>query len=536
MSLNQIFPSKIPETTRTIASPLLRADSVHKWLGEQVHEILDEEALSQMYHPTGRGGINPVLLSIVLILQFLEDIPDRQAAQMAVMRLDWKYALRQELEWTGFDYSSICNFRKRLYAHGQEFLIFEMMLTALREQGYVKHQKQRTDATHVLGAVEKLSRLELVWETLRVALSAIISTDAPWVLVHIPASFVETHTRRRGDYRMGKDQVAQAFQQAGQDGFWLIEQVAQQGTPDLQNLEEMAGLQRVLHEQFKPPTDGIPPAPLDDRTASGDVIATPHDTDVRYARKGKNTTWEGYKVQVTETIDDDLALITDIRVCPAQEHDSQALNTIQDTLQARHIPPDAQYVDKAYVNGTTLQTSADRQIDLRGELPTPRSSKPPGFRLADFKIDLTNQVAICPQGNPSISFNPSTQADVLFHVRFGKQCQTCPVHTLCTTEKRGRSLEISLYHDLRQARYQAMQDPAFALEMNQRARIESCISELKRAHGLRQARYRGMQKMRLQAAFTATAANLKRLVRALAYGFKLPNSLFAYQQYKWWSA
>jgi transposase len=533
MSLKQSFPERIPESTRRIAEALLGDDSVHKWLGEHVPEILDEGELRQMYHTTGRGGINPVVLSIVVILQFLEDIPDRQAAQMAVMRLDWKYALRQELDWTGFDYSSICNFRKRLYAHGQEFLVFEMVLNALRERGYVKYQKQRTDATHVLGAVENLSRLELVWETMRLAVGALLSTDAPWGLAHLPASFVETHTKRRGDYRLGKDQVSQAFQQVGQEGFWLLDQVAQQGTPDLQNLDEIAVLHRVLHEQFKPPTDGSPPVPLDDRTASGDVIATPHDPDVRYARKGQSTTWEGYKVQVTETVDAELALITDIRVRPAQEHDSQALHDIQATLHVRQVPPAQQYVDKAYVNGATLHRSTTHHIDLRGELAAPPPKKGKGFQLSDFKLLIPARIAICPAGRFATSFQPSTQDDVAFHVRFGKPCQTCPLQRHCTTEKRGRSLEIRPFYDLRRARYREMQNPAFKLEMHQRVRIESCISELKRVHGLRRARYRGSQKMNLQAAFTATAANLKRLARALASGSELGNYLLPNQYLKW---
>ena len=50
--------------------------------------------------------------------------PDRQAAQMAVVRLDCKYALRQELSWAGFHYSDLCNFRKRLLGHHKENEVF----------------------------------------------------------------------------------------------------------------------------------------------------------------------------------------------------------------------------------------------------------------------------------------------------------------------------------------------------------------------------------------------------------------------------
>ena len=124
MSLKQSFPKETPAATREVVEAILPAESVCRLLGDKAEGIVAEAPLAAMYHQTGRGGINPVLLRFVLVLQFLENLPDREAAEMARMRMDWKYTLRQELNWTGFDYSSLCNFRKRLYAHGQEYLMF----------------------------------------------------------------------------------------------------------------------------------------------------------------------------------------------------------------------------------------------------------------------------------------------------------------------------------------------------------------------------------------------------------------------------
>ncbi|MCY4539538.1 MAG: transposase, partial [Chloroflexi bacterium] len=105
-----------------------------------------------------------------------------------------------------------------------------------------------------------------------------------------------------------------------------------------------------------------------------------------------------------------------------------------------------------------------------------------------------------------------------FHVRFGKQCQNCYFKRLCTSEKRGRSLEISPYHQQLTQRRREQAGGAFVQEMHARARIESTICELARKHGLRQSRYRGQHKVQLQAVFTAAAVNLKRLARHLAEG------------------
>lgn len=515
MSIQERFPKAIPTETERIVSGILPGGSVCRLLGERGEQLVNEEALLALYHREGRGGINPVILSFVSILQFLEDIPDRQAAEMAVLRMDWKYALRQELSWEGFHYADLCNFRKRLREGGQAYLIFEQLLEYLRKAGYLKSKRQRTDATHVLAHIEHLSRLELVWETIRVALSGLVSADAPWVLQWIPASFSSSHSQRRSDYRLSKAQQEQEMQNAGQEGYWLLAQVTQHGSSSLKALPEVALLERVLAEQFDPPGSG--PVTMKARiagSACGDVIVSPHDPEARYSRKNASTEWEGYKAQVTESIDGPVPFITDIAPHSAIEADNQALTTIQQRLESRHQRSEQQYVDRAYCNGATIQLSQQQQIDLRGYV-SESGNKPPGFRLEDFQIDLDRRIARCPQGHLATVFAPSQQADVAFHVRFGRQCQDCPVRLQCTQERRGRSLEISPYHAQLSQRRQLQRDPDYQQDLHARARIESTLSELTRRHGLRRCRYRGKCRITLQMVLAAVALNLKRLARYL---------------------
>lgn len=427
-----------------------------------------------------------------------------------------KYALRQELNWPGFDYSSLCNFRKRLYAHGQEYLMFEQVLAYLLKSGYLKSKRQRTDATHVLAAVERLSRLELVWETLRLALGALINADAKWVCQILPVSFVNFYSQKRSDFRLSQAQVKQALPDAGQDGFWLLSQIAQHGQAAWQDLPEIITLSPVLSQQFdQGDEDGgsglKAKANID---ARGDVITSRHEPSVRYSRKGKETAWRGCKAQVTETVDGAFPVITDIGIHSANEADGKALEEIQQRLAQRGLSPEKQYVDQACCNGKTLQDGEQKGLDLRGFIGS-NSRKPVGFRLQDFDVDAQQQQARCPAGKTATVFNPSSQPDVAWNVRFGKQCQQCPYNSLCTTEKRGRSLEISRYHQQLTKRRREQASADFVKEMHARARIESTIGELTRRHGLRQNRYRGQEKATLQAAFTATAVNLKRLARHL---------------------
>lgn len=293
MSLKEQFPSEIPKETKQLVDPLLSQDSVYRLLGQQVTAILSDADFVEMYGEEGRPAINPVLLSLVLVFQFLEKLPDRQASEMAVMRLDWKYALRQSLDWQGFHYSDLCNFRKRLLAEGQERLVFERVIAYLREQGHLKSGgKQRTDSSRMIANVMRLSRLELIWETLRLALSALISEDVPWTLRHIPSQFMEDHTRRRSDFRLSKDEVKVQLVKAGQERYWLLERLQLYGTETLQNLAEIEQLKRVLDEQYDCDERGqVTKRPPKD--CSGDVLTTPHDPDVRYGHKGGED-WVGY--------------------------------------------------------------------------------------------------------------------------------------------------------------------------------------------------------------------------------------------------
>jgi transposase len=392
MSHKTRFPAEIPAATRALVEPLLAEDSVYRLIGQEVEQMVGDAEFEDMYAEDGRPAVNAVVLALITIFQFLEKQPDRSAASMAVMRLDWKYALRQDVSWSGFHYADLCNFRKRLLAHGREGVVFERILAYLRERGYVKARgKQRTDSTHIVGLVMELSRLEVVWETIRMALNALINTNAPWVLKWLPASFVELYSVRRSDYRLKDAEVAPALHKAGEEGQWLVTQVLTTDRQALQTLPELALLRRVLEEHYTLNEEGQPQTRPPGQV-TGDVISSPHETEARYGNKG-NREWIGYKLHVTETLDEDLAarFITDMTVTPAFMQDNTPILDIQQHLNERQVPPARQYVDQGYMSGANLAACLEQSIDLRGFVREGNVTKPEGFRLPDFSIDVTNR-------------------------------------------------------------------------------------------------------------------------------------------------
>ena len=63
----------------------------------------------------GRPGVEPTLLLGVLLFQFLERVPDRQAADLVKYHLGWKLALNLGLAQGAFHATSLVYFRQRLH-------------------------------------------------------------------------------------------------------------------------------------------------------------------------------------------------------------------------------------------------------------------------------------------------------------------------------------------------------------------------------------------------------------------------------------
>ena len=84
--------------------------------------------------------------------------------------------------------------------------------------------RQRTDSTHVLGALRLLSKWERTAETLRAALNALASADAEWLTKHADPEWVERYGSRIEDQRLpkGKEASEEYLRTVGADGIRLL--------------------------------------------------------------------------------------------------------------------------------------------------------------------------------------------------------------------------------------------------------------------------------------------------------------------------
>jgi transposase len=118
---------------------------------------------TDLFPNRGQPAIQPWKLALITILQFGENLSDRQAVNVVRTRIDWKYLLGVQLDDAGFDFSILSEFRKKLLSCGAEERLFSKILEYCKREGLIKERgAQRTDSTGVIAFVRSLARIELV--------------------------------------------------------------------------------------------------------------------------------------------------------------------------------------------------------------------------------------------------------------------------------------------------------------------------------------------------------------------------------------
>lgn len=104
-------------------------------LRDELGTVYNDQDFTDLFSSYGQSGVSPWRLALICVMQFMEDLPDRQAAEAVRSRIDWKYALSLELGDPGFDFSVLCEFRTRLIAGNAEQKLLDRLLDACKERG-----------------------------------------------------------------------------------------------------------------------------------------------------------------------------------------------------------------------------------------------------------------------------------------------------------------------------------------------------------------------------------------------------------------
>src|SRR5579883_108113 len=526
MSVHTQPINPVPEETARVARLAFPKGNRYLTLRDEIGTIYTDQDFADLFSTYGQSAVPPWQLALICVMQFMEDLTDRQAVEAVRSRIDWKYALGLELSDPGFDFSVLCEFRARLIAGNAEAKLLDRLLDAFKERGWVKARgKQRTDSTHILAAIRTLNRLESMGETMRAALNSLATVAPDWLQAWVPPVWFERYGRAVEEYRLPKGMEARKVyaETIGTDGMQLLEALWSDTTlMALRQLPAVELLRQTWVHQFYVSDGQVRLRAAQDLPPAGERLDSPYDPDAHYGNK-RSATWIGYKVHLTETCDDNqVHLITHVITTPAHQADVAQTESIHAALQAKALLPEQHIVDAGFVDADLLVTSQQQYgIALVGAVRPNvswQAKTPGGYDISQFQVDWQTQRVTCPQGKQSQQWKPTVDAwgNAILHVQFPRaQCRQCSSRHLCTRSKtapRELTLRPQAEYQALQAVRQQQETEAWKQTYNQLAGIEGTLSQGVNAFGLRRSRYLGLAKTRLQHLLTSTAMNIVRMV------------------------
>ncbi len=483
----------------------VRDDSIWALLHRECHVLYPDELFDDLFTSTGRRSVPPRIVAVVMVLQRLFGLSDREAVDAFTFDARWKYACGGlDFDYPGFVHTVLVDMRARLERSERKDRIFEVTYDAARDAGLVS-AKRVLDSTPLYDAVATQDTVTMIRSAIRQLLAAadeVLEAELRGVLA------------RDDDYGSGgkptcdwDDPAAreQLVAELAADGFACLAVLdGRDLTAEVTKVAEL--LATVLGQDLEEGPDGR--FRIARKVARDRVISTV-DPDARHGHKTASRGFDGYKGHVA--IDPDSEIITSTTVTPGNAGDaSVAEDLIGDLRDDEDRGGDATvFGDSAYGTGEFQQHLDDNDISSKCRTQPP--SAPGGLFGKDrFAVDLVADTVTCPAG-ATVSIRRRAHGDGTAY--FGEQCITCALRDKCTNAKEGRTIRVGVFEAALAAARQRQAHPDWqAAYRANRPKVERKLAHLmRRRHGGRRARVRGRPKVNADFNLLAAAANLARL-------------------------
>ncbi|HSS89400.1 MAG TPA: IS1182 family transposase [Streptosporangiaceae bacterium] len=499
-------------TTAAYCDGRVAPGSIYGILHRECFALFPDELFADLFDDVGRRSVPPMIVAVVMVLQRIEGLSDREAVDRFSFDARWKYAAGGlDFDYPGFVHTVLVDMRARLARSARPDRIFEVTLDAARAAG-LAGRRRVLDSTPLYDAVATMDTVTLVRSAIRGLLRAcdgelggqlrgLLARDDDYAAAGKPVcDFDNPAARAELVDALARDARGLLAALDGQELDPVLAQAAELlATVTGQDLEQDAGgVFRIA------------------RQVAADRVISTVDPQARHGRKTAARGFDGYKGHIA--VDPDSEIITATAVTPGNSGDAEAaaglladlLSTGQDSAGSAGEDQPAVYGDAAYGSGELLEKVENAGLHAGIKVQPPPAPKG-HFSKDRFGIDLNAGTVTCPAG-----ITTAIRARGGRHVgaaRFGAACRTCPLAAQCTTAPYGRTIAIGP-HEARLAAARIRQaDPAWKADYQAtRPKVERKIGHLmRRRHGGRRARVRGKARVAADFALLAAAVNLARM-------------------------
>lgn len=510
----------------------LSPTSIHALLYRESHRLFPDSAFADLFEGIGRHSVPPRIVAVVMVLQRLEGLSDREAVDRFSFDLRWKYAAGGlDFDYPGFVHTVLVDMRARLRRSKRPNRIFEMALEVARGAGLVG-RKRVLDSTPLYDAVATQDTVTLIRSAIRGLLR--VADDAL-------GAELRGVCQRDDDYLApGKPScdwddapAREALIDAlARDAFALLTALhGHKLSPEVSQAGQL--LATVVGQDLEQSADGVFRIV---RGVAKDRVISTVDPEARHGHKTAARGFDGYKGHVA--IDPDSEIITATAVTAGNAADGSAAEPLlSDVLNSKGSPgatppltepaskpPNdsvsddqaapprvAVYGDSSYGTAEIVEKVEAAGADANVKVQAPSATA--GHYSKDaFTIDLKAGTVKCPAGVlVSIRARPDGGATV----SFASSCAECPLRAGCTDSPRGRAIRIHAHEATLQRSRARQSSPAWKADYRAtRPKVERKLAHLVfRRHGGRRARVRGRLRVGHDFALLGAAHNLARLAR-----------------------
>jgi IS5 family transposase len=475
---------------------LVPAGSVYAFLAEHRRRLFPDELFADLF-PSGRGrpSVPAEVIATVMVLQSLEGLSDREAAQAVRTDLRWKVAAGLALDDEGFHPTVLTLWRNKLRGSDRPQRIFDAVRDVVAKTGVLAGRTRRAlDSTLLDDAVATQDTVTQLVSMIRRVRRQVPAAAAVTVVAHDydqpgkPACAWDDPTAR-DELVSGLVHDARAIL-AALDGVVLDD-----------DQQQLVGLLALVAGQDVEPGDTPGSWRIARKVATDRIISTV-DPETRHMHKSRANYRDGYKAHLA--VEPETGIITDVDLTPANAGDGPVgVALLDDETEAVEV-----FADSAYGSGPVRAGLAERgHTTVIKPWPTARNPYlgDDQFGRDDFRIDYTAGTVTCPNG---ITVRITARGAA----RFGARCVGCPVRSRCTARADGRVFNVG-GHDQLLATARADWRAGIGVDDYRQWRplVERSIAWLV-ADGHRRVRYRGVERNRLGLHIRAAAINLRRLL------------------------
>lgn len=515
----------------------VQAGSIYGLLHREGHRLFPDEAFADLFKDIGRASVPPRIVAVVMVLQRLEGLSDREAVDRFTFDLRWKYAAGGlEYDHPGFVHTVLVDMRARLRRSERPNRIFETALEVAREAGFVGRTRV-LDSTPLYDAVATQDTVTLIRSAIRGLLK--VCDDGL-------ASELRKCLRRDDDYGTpGKPPcdwddapAREALLDAlARDAYAILAQLdGRTVSSELQQAVRL--LATVVGQDIEQGEDGVFRIL---RGVAKDRVVSTVDPEARHGHKTAARGFDGYKGHVA--VDPESEIITATEVTTGNVADGEAAESLladvlaekpsetwsgeprgevpktaeESPAQPSQGPSSAALCESAYKvygdasYGTAKLVETIEGAGAKANVKVQAAVAPDGcFSKEVFFIDLDAQTVRCPAG-AIVAIRKAKDGGGL--AAFGVRCATCPQRSACTANKEGRTIRIHPQEATLQRKRAEQKSPEWKSDYRHtRPKVERKLAHLMfRRHGGRRARMRGCARVRQDFAILGAAHNLRRL-------------------------